>query len=155
MFGLYYMADPKLVELGIDDNTIVIFASDNGPHQEGGADPDNRRAMRWDCAEQNPTHAHYRKLAGLRAKHPALRTGAFRTWHAGRDGLYAYERIADDERLLCVVNTATEAITAELPLPASMASQAAVRDLYGGKTRPVWSGLVEIRLEPGEGMILR
>lgn len=26
----------KLTELGIDENTIVIFASDNGPHQEGG-----------------------------------------------------------------------------------------------------------------------
>ncbi len=29
-----------LTELGIDDNTIVIFSSDNGPHREGGADPD-------------------------------------------------------------------------------------------------------------------
>ncbi|MFA6862911.1 MAG: sulfatase-like hydrolase/transferase, partial [Dysgonamonadaceae bacterium] len=29
-----------LKELGIDDNTIVIFTSDNGPHMEGGADPD-------------------------------------------------------------------------------------------------------------------
>ena len=28
-----------LKELGIDDNTIVIFASDNGPHHEGGHDP--------------------------------------------------------------------------------------------------------------------
>lgn len=28
-----------LRELGIDDNTIVIFSSDNGPHQEGGNDP--------------------------------------------------------------------------------------------------------------------
>ncbi|MCC5931436.1 MAG: arylsulfatase [Cyclobacteriaceae bacterium] len=27
-------------ELGIDDNTLVIFTSDNGPHQAGGADPD-------------------------------------------------------------------------------------------------------------------
>jgi arylsulfatase A-like enzyme len=30
----------KLSELGISENTIVIFASDNGPHREGGADPD-------------------------------------------------------------------------------------------------------------------
>lgn len=29
-----------LVELGIDDNTLVVFTSDNGPHLEGGADPD-------------------------------------------------------------------------------------------------------------------
>lgn len=25
---------------GLDENTLVIFASDNGPHEEGGADPD-------------------------------------------------------------------------------------------------------------------
>ncbi|KJD37222.1 hypothetical protein PW52_01960 [Tamlana sedimentorum] len=30
----------KLEELGIDDNTIVVFTSDNGPHKEGGADPE-------------------------------------------------------------------------------------------------------------------
>lgn len=30
----------KLEELGIADNTMVIFTSDNGPHKEGGADPD-------------------------------------------------------------------------------------------------------------------
>lgn len=30
----------KLKELGIYDNTVIIFASDNGPHLEGGADPD-------------------------------------------------------------------------------------------------------------------
>ncbi len=29
-----------LNELGIDDNTIVIFTSDNGPHREGGHDPE-------------------------------------------------------------------------------------------------------------------
>lgn len=30
----------KLKDKGIYDNTIIIFASDNGPHREGGADPD-------------------------------------------------------------------------------------------------------------------
>ncbi|RQP15244.1 MAG: arylsulfatase [Parapedobacter sp.] len=30
----------KLDELGLAENTMVIFSSDNGPHKEGGADPD-------------------------------------------------------------------------------------------------------------------
>ncbi|MEE4287033.1 MAG: arylsulfatase [Mariniphaga sp.] len=30
----------KLKELGIYENTIIMFTSDNGPHMEGGADPD-------------------------------------------------------------------------------------------------------------------
>nr|MBI1231606.1 sulfatase-like hydrolase/transferase [Cytophagales bacterium] len=30
----------KLDSLGIAENTLIIFTSDNGPHQEGGADPD-------------------------------------------------------------------------------------------------------------------
>ncbi len=30
----------KLRERGIDENTIVFFTSDNGPHREGGHDPD-------------------------------------------------------------------------------------------------------------------
>ena len=30
----------KLREKGLDNNTLVIFTSDNGPHTEGGADPD-------------------------------------------------------------------------------------------------------------------
>lgn len=30
----------KLKEMGVYENTIIIFSSDNGPHREGGADPD-------------------------------------------------------------------------------------------------------------------
>ncbi len=29
----------KLKELGLDQNTLVMFSSDNGPHKEGGGDP--------------------------------------------------------------------------------------------------------------------
>lgn len=30
----------KVKELGLEDNTLIIFTSDNGPHIEGGNDPD-------------------------------------------------------------------------------------------------------------------
>lgn len=30
----------KVEALGLDENTLIIFTSDNGPHVEGGADPD-------------------------------------------------------------------------------------------------------------------
>ncbi|WP_026777283.1 arylsulfatase [Polaribacter sp. Hel_I_88] len=30
----------KLKELGIEENTLIVFSSDNGPHAEGGADPE-------------------------------------------------------------------------------------------------------------------
>jgi arylsulfatase A-like enzyme len=30
----------KLTELDLDENTVVIFSSDNGPHREGGNDPE-------------------------------------------------------------------------------------------------------------------
>lgn len=35
----------KLKELGLYDNTLIIFTSDNGPHREGGADLNSLTAM--------------------------------------------------------------------------------------------------------------
>lgn len=51
-----------LEELGIKENTIIIFASDNGPHEEGGADP-----------------AFFNSAAGLRGVKRDLYEGGIRT----------------------------------------------------------------------------
>lgn len=47
----------KLKEKGLDENTLVVFTSDNGPHEEGGADPaffgrdDKLRGLKRECHE--------------------------------------------------------------------------------------------------------
>lgn len=46
-----------LKQKGLDDNTLIVFTSDNGPHAEGGADPDffgrdvRIRGIKRDCLE--------------------------------------------------------------------------------------------------------
>ena len=53
-----------LKELGLDKNTIVIFTSDNGPHHEGGADPDF-----FNSAITSPTYLSNREtMAAKEAK---------------------------------------------------------------------------------------
>ena len=51
-----------LQKLGIDDNTLILFASDNGSHREGGHDPDF-----WDS--NGPFKGHKRDLyeGGIRS----------------------------------------------------------------------------------------
>ncbi len=51
-----------LAELGVDENTLVMFSSDNGPHKEGGHDPDF-----WDS--NGPLRGYKRDLyeGGIRA----------------------------------------------------------------------------------------
>ena len=61
--------------------------------------------LQWDQVEGNVTRAHYQKLASLRARLPALRTGRFRSHAAMENGLYAFLRETDAQQLLCVVHT--------------------------------------------------
>lgn len=69
----------------------------------------------------DPDHPFYRffaKLAGLRAAHPALRTGAMLLRDSGQPGIFAFSRIARGEKieyLVALNNSRHEQLTASLP----------------------------------------
>jgi len=131
---------------------IIYYGDELG--MEGGPDPDNRRAMRWDWVENNEIRAHYKTLAHLRGGNDALRLGAFHTWRAEDGGLYAYERYTDTQHVLCVLNTGAEPIETTLPLPQTLANKQELTDLYTQKTLPVLQGGVPIKLDAFGGVIL-
>ncbi len=131
---------------------IIYYGDELG--MEGAADPDCRRPMRWDTVERNLMHAHYQRLAQLRATRKALRYGAFRTLEVQRSGLYAYLRIHEGQRLLCILNTSKQPVRGRVELPEGMGGMAVLHDLYNDVSVPVTEGSVQVALGVGEGMIL-
>ena len=132
---------------------IIYYGDELG--MEGGDDPFCRFPMRWDNVANNPVHAHFQKLAHIREAVPALRTGSFRTWLADENGLYAYLRQTENQRLLCAVNTGLKPITMRIPLPKGMDDLKVLHDLYSGQTLAVEDGMVRLKLDVGQGMILQ
>ena len=146
---LYAAAFFQFTSMGIP---IIYYGDELG--MEGGPDPDNRRPMRWDWTEHNETRAHFRTLSHLRSQNEALRIGAFHTWKALKNSLYAYERYTDTQRLLCVLNTAEKPLKTMLLLPPALHGRQTLTDLYTQKTLPVVEGSVLVNLNAFEGMIL-
>jgi neopullulanase len=92
----------------------------------GGCDPDCRRTFPWNRAGWN--HGllrHFRSLAALRKKHPALRRGSFRAL-ASANGIYALQRSLGRERIIAAFNPCREALPLQLSLDEG---DAAYRDL--------------------------
>lgn len=75
---------------------------------EGGGDPDNRRPMPWDVADQgHPLQAQIRRLAQIREAHPALRRGDWQPLAAIGDTL-AFSRTAGTDRAVVVINNSDQ-----------------------------------------------
>ena len=74
---------------------------------EGGVDPDNRRAMRWDLT-QTPEAAEIRALMAFRGQSECLRKGSLRLVKA-EGGLLAFSRETPGSRLVAAVNFGPEA----------------------------------------------
>lgn len=131
---------------------IIYYGDELG--MEGADDPFCRYPMKWDEVEGNETHRHFQKLAHLRNSHEALRIGSFRSVAACENGLYAYMRATENEKLLCIVNTSLENAGEWIRLPEAFIGSKQLTDLYSGWTVTQQSGMIFVQLPAGEGMIL-
>lgn len=137
----------------------------------GANDPDCRKPMVWDdLAYEDETHnpdgttrppdtvavnhdlrSHYKKLIAIRNAHPALQTGSYRTLIANdANGVFAFERVEGDERIVVVLNNASTSITVTLPdMPAPR-----YRDLLQGETFVSKDSTLTVKIPHQWGVVL-
>jgi alpha-glucosidase len=88
----------------------------------------------------------YRRLLALRRSSPALRLGSYRTIAAPR-GVFAYERAADDERMIVALNFTGGERVAELPRCELVLST--------DEDRAAGERMEGLRVGPNEGVVAR
>ena len=105
-------------ELGSDQLQVLILAAiltmegipllyyGDELGMEGGEDPDNRRAMRWDLTD-SPLACEIRALANFRAQSPALRRGSMEPVFTG-DRALSFTRSYGEESCAVVINFGAE-----------------------------------------------
>jgi len=82
---------------------------------DGGRDPENRKAFPWSKKVWNKTLLNdLKSLIALRKAHPALRRGSFITLSAA-NGIYAFSRSLENEKLVVIINASTQTQTCNLP----------------------------------------
>ena len=76
---------------------------------QGGKDPDNRRAMHWNPADQDrKILAYYKTLLALRRTHAVLRRGDYRTIVSDNDkAAFGFLRTYSKERVVVLFNRST------------------------------------------------
>jgi len=122
---------------------------------EGGRDPDCRRAMPWDETRwDTDLLAYYRRLIAIRQAHPALRRGKYVSLHA-EDGVYAFLRCLEDEKLVIVLNNGEMTYCLDVPVKGYQPDGAVLCDLLGGGEATVAGGRLRgLSLPPRAGAIL-
>jgi len=128
---------------------------------QGGADPDNRRGMRWDLAKPNNKMLQfYRRLIQIRNRSRALQSGD-PTILLSDDAAktVAYARTLDNDIALVALNRSDSAQTLDIPLPQNSAmTKARARgfvDALSGKPWKVGSNArLTIQLAPKSSVVL-
>ncbi len=103
----------------------------------GRHDPECRQAMPWDYPNgwNQSLHSYLKGLIALRRDHPALRGAAFKTLYA-KEGVVAFLREGEGERIVCVLNVVDE------PRPLALT-------LTGERLEPLLGDFSEASFEEG------
>ncbi len=83
---------------------LIYYGDELG--MEGGEDPDNRRAMRWDLVN-SPLAQEIRMLSNFRAQNAVLRRGSMESVFAG-DRALSFTRSIGEETCAVVINFGAE-----------------------------------------------
>jgi len=98
--------------------------------------------------------AYYRRLIAIRKAHPALRRGKYVSLHA-EDGVYAFLRCLEDEKLVIVLNNSETTYLLDVPVKGYQPDGAVLSDLLGGGEAMVAGGRLRgLSLPPRTGAIL-
>lgn len=108
---------------------------------EGGPDPDNRRGMRWDLAEnkENEMLRFYKRLIAIRNASPALQSGGPEMLSSDdAAGTLSYARVlSDTEAAAVAVNRSGEERTVRVALPAALRRSGGIVEGLSGRNVPV------------------
>lgn len=128
---------------------------------EGGADPDNRRGMRWDLATpHNAMLQFYRRLIRIRNASRALQSGDPSILLADDNAqTLAYARTLNDDIAMIAINRSASTRTVKIALPQNAALRKAraqgLRDALSGKVFPLREATsLSIELAPHSAAIL-
>jgi uncharacterized sulfatase len=98
----------KLEELGVDDNTLVIFTSDNGPWWEGSPGPfRDRKGSSWEGGQRVPFIAQWpgKIPEGLVSNEPAMNIDLFPTLVGLAGGSLPDDRAIDGRDILTMLTS--------------------------------------------------
>lgn len=115
---------------------------------EGGADPDNRRGMRWDLAtSSNPMLAYYKRLIAIRKASPALQSGEPEVLLTDDTaGTLAYSRTFGDDAAVVALNRSDISREIILTLPEALRRSGSVTEALTGRVLTVKAGEKSVSL---------
>lgn len=125
---------------------MIYYGDEIG--MEGGEDPDCRRTMIWEnrsyTKPNQDLREFYEKLIDLRDEQVALRSGDFVQRDLEPEMAYGFERRAEGEKILVVVNAGNEVVEVSVPVDTT---EGTYRDLLSDRKAKVQNGNLELTLD--------